>query len=322
MFVGIVTILLVECKYSSYMSILEWSKMRTNKRLTEAYNQAQVKYFDKDSKYIFFSDLHRGDDSISDEFSRNQALFVNALDYYYRNGYFYVEAGDGDELWEHPEFRHIRAAHTDVFTAMKRFYEEKRFIMMYGNHNIFIKNSEYVRKYYYQFFDEYQDELKEFFPGLKPLGSLVLKQKETGQEILVVHGHQGDLMNDQLWFINCLLLRYFWRYIHLVGFKNPSSPARNQFKRHKVEKNYTKWIAENHIMLICGHTHRMKFPKKGQLPYFNIGCGVHTKGITGIEIVNNEIMIVQWRMQADEGGIVRMCRNIIRGPEPITKFRF
>jgi hypothetical protein len=73
--------------------------MFTDRRLTEAYKGAKVEYFDENSRYIFFSDCHRGDDSVSDEFTRNQNVLLHALDYYFNNGYIYVEVGDGDELW-------------------------------------------------------------------------------------------------------------------------------------------------------------------------------------------------------------------------------
>ena len=49
--------------------------MNTEKRLTKAYKEATIEYFDKDSKYVIFSDTHRGDDSVSDEFARNQVIF-------------------------------------------------------------------------------------------------------------------------------------------------------------------------------------------------------------------------------------------------------
>lgn len=295
--------------------------MQTNKQLTKAYRRAKEINFDKNSKFIIFSDMHRGDDSISDEFARNQSVMVAALKHYYKEGYTYIEAGDGDELWEHPNFQTIRAAHTDVFTELKNFYQKKRMIMLYGNHNIFLKNPYYVAKSYFYFYDEYMGSRQELFPNLNPIEALLLREKNTKQKILVVHGHQGDLMNDQLWYINMVLLRYFWRFMHIVGFKNPSSPAKNIYKRHKIEKNYTDWIKNHKVILICGHTHRLKFPKPKDVPYFNSGCCIHTKGITGIEIVNNEIMVVQWRMEADEKGYFRSSRHVIRGPEPISKFR-
>ena len=43
------------------------------KRLTKAYKEATIEYFDKDSKYVIFSDT--SDDSVSDEFARNQVIF-------------------------------------------------------------------------------------------------------------------------------------------------------------------------------------------------------------------------------------------------------
>ncbi|MHC1748307.1 MAG: metallophosphoesterase [Cellulosilyticaceae bacterium] len=295
--------------------------MRTDQRLTNTYHNAKIEYFDEDSKYIFFSDCHRGDDSISDEFARNQSLMLHALRDYYSKGYTYIEVGDGDELWEYKYFKHIRTAHTDVFTAIKAFWEDHRFIMLYGNHNIFLKDKAYVAKHYYTFFDEYADKKAPLLKGIIPLEGLVLKHKKTNQEILVVHGHQGDLMNDQLWRINMFFLRYFWRFIHVVGFKNPSSPAKNQSKRHKIEKNYTKWIRKHRIPLLCGHTHRLKFPREGELPYFNTGCCIHTKGISGIEIIDDQIMLVQWRTEADDNGNLNIAKHIIRGPAPLTKFR-
>jgi UDP-2,3-diacylglucosamine pyrophosphatase LpxH len=296
--------------------------MLTEKRLTQAYKQAKIEHFDKNSKYIFFSDCHRGDDSVSDEFTRNQNLFLHALNYYYDHGYFYVEAGDGDELWEYKKFKYIRIAHSDVFLAMKKFFDDKRFIMMYGNHNIYLASKNYVRQHYYNYYDENSQEIRPLFQGLNPIGSLVLKHKKTGQEILIVHGHQGDYMNDQLWELTMLLLRYFWKFMHLVGFQNPTSPARNLYKRHKVEKAYKKWICNHKMMLICGHTHRQKFPNKDDLPYFNTGCCTRTKGITGIEILEDHVLLAEWRVRSDADGVMRIYRNVIRGPEPISSYDF
>ncbi len=294
--------------------------MRTDNRLTQAYKNAKIEYFDENAKYIFFSDIHRGDDSVSDEFTRNQNLFLHALNYYYKQGYSYVEVGDGDELWEYPTFKHIRLAHTDVFVVLKKFYDDHRLTILYGNHNIYLKSKRYVTNNYYTFYDEYNQERVELFKGLEPQEALLLRERNTNQEILVVHGHQGDFMNDQLWFISMLLMRYFWRFMHVVGFENPSSPARNLYKRHKVERAYKKWIQRHKKMLICGHTHRPKYPKNNELPYFNTGCCIRTRGITGIEILHGKILMVDWRIAVDDNGVMRIVRVVVRGPEPLDKF--
>lgn len=40
--------------------------MFTDYRLSSAYKHGKIEYLDKNSKYIFFSDIHRGDDSASE----------------------------------------------------------------------------------------------------------------------------------------------------------------------------------------------------------------------------------------------------------------
>jgi hypothetical protein len=73
-------------------------------------------------------------------------------------------------------------------------------------------------------------------------------------------------------------------------------------------------------MLICGHTHRPRFPKTRELPYFNTGCSIHTKGITGIEIIGGKILMVDWRIRAGETGNMEIVRTVMRGPIPIEKY--
>lgn len=296
--------------------------MRTDRRLMKAYKNARVEPFDDASRIIIFSDCHRGDNSLSDEFSRNQNIYQFAMNYYYYNGYTYIEAGDGDELSEHIRFRHIRLAHSDIFMTLKKFHDEGRMIMLYGNHNMFLKNPDYVRKHYEQFYDEYTEQMSDLFPGLVPEEAVLLKHRVSGQEILTIHGHQGDLMNDQFWYITMFMVRFFWRGMHLLGFHNPSSPARNEQKRHKIEKNFNKSIAAHQMMLICGHTHRPKFPRFEDLPYFNTGCCIHSRGITGIEILEGKIMLVEWRIRTNREGVLKISRKVIRGPEPIEKYDF
>ena len=294
--------------------------MRTDQRLTQAYKNARIEYFDENSKYIFFSDCHRGDGSLSDEFARNKNIYLYALDYYFRNGFVYVEAGDGDELWEYRKFKDIINANHDVFETLKKFFYHDRLIMLYGNHNIYLKNQEYVINNYYSNYDEYHEARYDFLKGLKPCEALVLKNKKTGQEILTVHGHQGDLANDQLWGPSMLSLKYFWRFMHAFGFQNPASPVKNAPKRHKIEKNFVKWIQTNQMMLICGHTHRSKYPRDRELPYFNTGCCIFPSSITGIEISAGCIRLVRWRIIVNHAGLLQIERAVVRGPDPIEKF--
>jgi len=294
--------------------------MFTGKRLTEAFESARIEYFDDKSKYIIFSDVHRGDNSLYDEFSRNLAIYLHALDYYFHNGYVYIEAGDGDELWKHKKFNLVRQAHIDVYLALKKFSDQGRLILIYGNHNIFLKSRDYVQRNLYKYYDDYNGKEYDLLKGVEPVEAVVLRHRHTRQEILTVHGHQGDLLNDRFWFIAMIMLRYLWRFTHITGLRNPFSPSRNTNKQCRIERAYNKWIETSKTMLICGHTHRARFPGKGDPPYFNAGCCVRNRGITGIEISEGKISLVEWQLRADRDGRLRIKRTIRHGPEPIEKY--
>ena len=300
--------------------LLEAMTMNTLKKLLSAYENAYKVPFNEDTRIIFFSDVHRGDNSLSDEFAHNQNIYYHAMEYYFKNGFTYIEVGDGDELWEQTKFHIIRYAQSPVFMLLKKFYDDHRFIMLYGNHNMTFENPKNVQKNLYTFYDEYEDETKVLFQGIKVHEAVVLVNDKIPLEIFVVHGHQGDFINDQIWPVMRTLNRYFWRYFHTVGFQNPASPAKNAHKRHKIEINYSKFIAAYNKVLIVGHTHRPKFPKPGELPYFNTGCCIFPRNITGIEIVDNQISLIEWRTIPDTDGNLRIIRRVIRGPRPLSDF--
>ena len=292
--------------------------MFEHRRLTECYVKAVKKRdvinVNDDTKIIFFSDVHRGDNSLSDEFAHNQNVYYHALNHYFNEGYDYVEVGDGDEMWEYSSFKHIRSAHSDVFCLMKKFFDENRLTYIFGNHNMSFRRETFVRHYLYHFYDEYLDIDTPLFPGIDIKEGLVLRDEGCGKEVLVVHGHQGDFMNDQGWVISLFLMRVFWRYMHMIGFRNPSSPSKNRIKRHRIEKTFSKWILENRKGILCGHTHRPKLPEDGEAVYMNTGCCVHPRGINGIELNGKEFSLVHWRVSPDEDGVLSIKRKVMKGP--------
>ncbi len=294
--------------------------MKTRARLDSVFQKAFPVPFDDGSKFVFFGDVHRGDDSLSDEFGRNRHIYYHALNYYYQNDFTYVEVGDGDELWEHPHYEHIRSAHVSVFEMLKGFHKSNRLLMLFGNHNMQLRDPKYVKENLYHIYDEYLDLKEDLFPDLNVHEALLLKHRNSGQEIFVVHGHQGDLINDQLWRISYTLIRYIWRFLHVMGVKYAASPAKNRTKRHKIEKSYNKWNQQRDIMIICGHTHRPKFPSAGETSYFNTGCCIHPRGITCLELMYGKIMLVSWNMHSKKDGTVYIKRSLIKGPEPISSF--
>ncbi|MDR2296514.1 MAG: serine/threonine protein phosphatase [Clostridiales Family XIII bacterium] len=294
--------------------------MRIRSRLDKAFMGAFPIPFDDRSKFVFFSDVHRGDDSLSDEFARNKHIYYHALSYYYRDDFTYVEVGDGDELWENRLFRRIYNSHSLIFELLKKFHASRRLHMLYGNHNMQLKNHAYVENNLRVVYDDYLETEEALFPDLHVHEALVLKHRDTAQEIFVVHGHQGDLLNDQLWRVSCILVRFFWRYLHFAGIHYMSSPARNREKRHRLEKHFRKWNLANGISIICGHTHRPKFPSPGEPAYFNCGCCIQPRGIHCLEIVYGKIYLVSWRMHSKRDGSLYIKRSIVKGPEAIINF--
>ncbi len=294
--------------------------MRTMERLTRAFDRAKILEIDSSSKIIIFSDSHRGDGSLSDEFTKNRHIFVAALQHYYDEGFTLIEAGDNDDLWEWPKFRHIVKANPLTFSLVRQFHVEDRYLRMYGNHDFQLADATYVRENMYSSRSHLTGERRPLLDDLHVHEAIRLRHRVTGQEIFVVHGHQGDFANDQAWKFTMFTFRMLWRHLHMLGIRSPSSPTRNSFKRHKVERNYVRWIVRNGKALICGHTHRERFPSPGDAPYFNSGSCVYPNYITGIEIIDDEIALVTWRVEPDENGYLRVARRTVAGPSPISDF--
>jgi UDP-2,3-diacylglucosamine pyrophosphatase LpxH len=278
--------------------------MSAEKRLTKVFEKAKEKEipFDDSDKFILFSDCHRGDNSWADEFTHNHNLFLYALQDYFSKGFTYIEVGDGDELWENAQFKDIRQAHSDIFSQMKKFHQKKRFYLIWGNHDIERKDKETVKKTLYRYYDRPTKKYESLFEGIELYEGLILRHSRTNKRIFLVHGHQVDPLNDcrWLWRLNWFLHRYFWKYIQLFGIRNPASPAKYFNRAKKINEKLKKWAETNHQMLkmlIAGHTHSYSLVEP---PYFNIGSCVHPHCITGIEIENGKIRLIEWRVKIKE----------------------
>ena len=75
-------------------------------------------------------------------------------------------------------------------------------------------------------------------------------------------------------------------------------------------------------MLIVGHTHRPKYPSNGEEPYFNTGSCIHPRKITGIELDNGKISLIEWRMRPDAEGSLYIVRRVMKGPEDVDRFMY
>lgn len=305
---------------------------RYEKRIDRVLEQAKHLPLCWDRSYVLMSDCHRGDGNWNDNFAHNKTIYLAALQEYYEKGFVYLELGDGDELWENRNMAEILEKHGEVFALLKCFYCEQRLYMLYGNHDLKKKKG----------------LLLPCFPDIPVYESIFLEQEGSWQEtvwcgrerrqqefqkwrtdvlgeerkpgILLMHGHQGDLWNERLWYLTRFLVRYLWRPLEQLGVKDPTSAAKNYRKKERVEKRMAQWAKKHHQPLIAGHTHRPYFSGEGEEGwYFNSGSGVHPYSVTALEIVRGKITLVKWCQVPDCNQYVRVEKEVLAGPLALEK---
>ncbi|WP_350293090.1 metallophosphoesterase [uncultured Croceitalea sp.] len=295
--------------------------MSSFSRLDKAYNTAKHISINDTSKFIFFSDCHRGDNSFADDFANNRNIYFHALNHYYQQGFQYCELGDGDELWENLNFESIFEAHKNVFKLLRQFHLENRLHMVWGNHDMVYRSQAYVDKHLSSYFEPIDGVDKQLFEGLAYNEALVLTHEKTGQEIFCTHGHQADWWNYRCWRIGRFLVRILWKPLQVVGIADPTSPAKNYKELIRIEKRIKRWILRKDLKItIAGHTHRPRFPEPGQIPFFNDGSCVHPRSITGIEVENGQITLIKWQIATKPDGTLQIVRLVLEGPQKLTDY--
>lgn len=296
----------------------------TINRLEYLYNNAKEITFNNNNKIVFISDVHRGDGTFYDALLANRNIYKTALSYYLRNGFAYVEVGDGDELWKNKSFKDIAYAYENIFEILNMFKEKNRLYIIYGNHDIikrrdnFYSSQARILKRYEK---GYGENFLKFIKDLEFYEGITFKYEEVAEKFLVTHGHQVDFMNSTGWMANRFLVRYVWKFLNgIAGFREPTSPAMSNNKGSKIDRQLKKWAKTNSKMLLCGHTHNSRFPKNNEPPYFNDGCCVLPDSMTSIEIENGEISLIKWNVEAQDNGVLWVRRKIIGGPEKIDDY--
>ncbi|WP_299114584.1 metallophosphoesterase family protein [uncultured Winogradskyella sp.] len=296
--------------------------MSSKSRLDRAYKNAKRIPFDDSSKFILFSDCHRGDNSFADDFANNRNIYFHALKHYYAEGFNYCELGDGDELWENLSFESILHAHKNVYLLMKQFHDEGRLHMIWGNHDMVYRNHDYVEKHLSTYFDPKIGENVELFCDIKYHEGIVLEHTKTRQKLFLCHGHQADWWNYLFWKWSRFMVRILWKPLNVMGIADPTSPAKNYKELIKVERRTKKWIIDNNnLITIAGHTHRPRFPEPGDIAFFNDGSCVHPRSITGIEIEAGKISLIKWQIVTTEDGTLKIDRFLLEGPTALMDYK-
>lgn len=289
-----------------------------NKKLNKIFQKSKRLFMDDSTKLVIMSDCHRGSGDNYDNFMKNQNIFQASLRYYYAKGFTYIELGDGDEMWEVKDYKQIVEMHLDSFKQMKKFNDSDRLIMIYGNHDIEKSSPIILEKYFYKYYDKKTKKEEILFDGLKVDESLILNYK--GYDIFLVHGHQVDFVNSNLWRFSRFFVRNLWKNFERIGISDPTGSAKNYGVTKNTEKKLEKRSIKNKKILIAGHTHRPIFPKVGQSLYFNDGSCIHPNAITCLEIENGNITLVRWEFELKNNGVVSAGRKLLDGGEAIINF--
>lgn len=264
--------------------------MSCKSRIEKAMNHTVVLPLNHCSRYAVFSDCHRGSGTSNDNFLKNQHLYFAALEYYYARNFYYLELGDGEELWENRSLKQIENCHDDVYRIFDCFKKKERFCKIYGNYDM---------------------ELRKNLPE-----SIILKNAEGGRDIWMIHGHQADFFNSVCWRISRFLVRYLWKPLEHSGVNDPTSAAKNYRKLKKYERCMAFESREQDVYLVAGHSHRPRLAEEDDL-YVNTGSCVHPAGVTAIEIENMKMTLVKWTMATREDLSLYVKRDILAGPVSI-----
>lgn len=285
----------------------------------------------KSQGVIIFSDQHKGARDGSDDFALAELNYLAALDYYNERGFYFVNLGDCEELWENTVFA-VMKHNKKTFAKEKQFVDRDAYCKIIGNHDLFWKNDPFAQRFIKKM---YGRELK-IFEGIV----LRVQQKAKWLDIFCTHGHQGDRQSDGnafgKWFVSNV-----WGPLQSFLEINTNSPSTNtELKTLHNEMMYQWAISRPGVILITGHTHQPVFRSlthlerlylqleeaqqindraaiakiETEIPrrkreynfvnhsfrnmdpsYFNTGCCCFEDGtITGIEIDAGFIRLIKW----------------------------
>jgi predicted phosphodiesterase len=211
------------------------------------------------SKFIIFSDQHRGGRNGADDFMRSERAYNAALGYYYHQGHTLVTLGDVEELWEE-RIPTVLQAYPHTFWLESRFNADGRYIRLWGNHDDDWQYPEQVQQHLDPLYTKEGGEPLQVHEGV--LLHVRDGEKELGA-IFLAHGHQGTLESDRIAPLSKFVVRHVWRpFQRLTNYKSTTAASSWSLReRHNVAMY--RWAASKScVVLITGHTHRPVFESK------------------------------------------------------------
>lgn len=233
-----------------------YTKGSTEKSLERALQKAREKIIPLDirhDKWILFSDHHKGGKNRADDFRLCETAYLNALEYYFEQGYNLCVMGDVDELWEEFAGKVIRSNGL-TFAAERKFHEAGRYIRIWGNHDEIWGDPTLVQKYLQGLYGVRRLEIPE----------AILFEVRSGETILgkifLLHGHQGTQNEGEGAKIAKWVLHNIWRPIQIITGVSCNTPATDWQIRAERDKIIYAWAASQpKLVLVAGHTHAPVF---------------------------------------------------------------
>jgi predicted phosphodiesterase len=290
-----------------------------------------IPYELSNGRFIIFSDQHKGARNGADDFTMCEPNYLAALEHYNKNDFYYINLGDSEELWENT-LTQVKKFNAATFEAERKFVEKKRFMKIFGNHDLYWDNDPVA---WWQLKKIYNDSIKVYEGAV-----LTVTIGNEPLHIFCAHGHQGDAQSDGNWFSKFFVAN-IWAPLQAYLRINPNTPAYDREKKTLHNDIMYQWSSQQkNTLLITGHTHQPVFTsltylerlyKEFQLAgvnnntaqqtsikekirqiekefaavavdymsmrpsYFNSGCCCFSDGdITGLEIADGCIQLIKW----------------------------
>lgn len=214
----------------------------------------------QNTQYVFFSDLHLGAATRSDNFRRNETTLKRALAHYLENDFFLVLLGDVEDLHQfslHEILKQYGAEYPGVrplYSYFSEFFNKGKLVRVYGNHDIDFGVFEPISNRFAV------QEAKLAFEAVR------FGDGNLGFQVIATHGHQYIENYERDVTLVRLGTRIFREIEDIFG-----SPGRDMGvtrSKHK-DSSYSKWAAIRNKILICGHTHNPVFREKTMWDWVN-----------------------------------------------------
>jgi len=219
-------------------------------RLSELWNRSDIPVLEtKDTKYALLSDIHLGNGGNADDFVNNENALLKALDYYWENGFSIILLGDIEEFWQF-DLSGIRKRYGDTVYARLRRLPKGNVIRVFGNHD-------------YEW-GGFVDPAKDQNITGEASEAVKLKDPQGKVRFLLVHGHQGTIDSDKFAWFSRFWVRIFGfiePFARTTGLYNNPTSTKSPIARD-YERTLYQWAKANHLILICGHSHRAIFASK------------------------------------------------------------